>query len=173
MSQLLSNPEYLHTLLNPLPVYGLALSALGLLVALIGRSGPARTTALVLIFVSAISAWPVYYYGERSYDRVLALADPDGEKWMAEHKRRGERLIYVFFAVAALSAMGIAAEVRFRRAAVPLAIFTLLLATIAVAAGSYISYAGGRIRHREFRFERPPAQERDQSFLRDRRVYSV
>ena len=35
MLEHLSNPEYLHVLLNPLPVYGLAVGVLGLVIALV------------------------------------------------------------------------------------------------------------------------------------------
>ncbi|MBV9618824.1 MAG: hypothetical protein JO201_06390, partial [Verrucomicrobia bacterium] len=66
------NPEYLHVLLNPLPVYGLALGLLGLIIALFSRTRAARVTALVIVFISAISIWPVVYYGDSAYDRVLS-----------------------------------------------------------------------------------------------------
>jgi hypothetical protein len=152
----LSNPEYLHVLLNPLPVYGLAAGVLGLLLALVSRTRAARVIALVLIFVSAISAWPVYHYGEEAYDRVKSMADSEGDKWLGEHMRRGEQLIYVFYVVAALSAGAVAAEFKLRCAAVPLAISTLILGSANLGVGSYIAYAGGHVRHREFRFEPAP-----------------
>ena len=82
-SEHLSSPEYLHVLLNPLPVYGLAVGVFGMLLALISRTRAARVIALALIFVGAISAWPVYHYGEAAYDRVTAMADTDGDKWLA------------------------------------------------------------------------------------------
>lgn len=103
----LNNPEYLHVLLNPLPVYGLAVAVLGLLVSLISRARGARLTALALVFITAVSAWPVYHYGEAAYDRVETMADAEGDKWLDEHMRRGEQLIYVFYVVAALSAVSI------------------------------------------------------------------
>jgi hypothetical protein len=157
----LSNPEYLHVLLNPLPVYGLAMGVLALVVALISRSRAARVSALAIVFVSAISAWPVYEFGEKGYDRVLAMADSDGGKWLDEHMRRAEQLIYVFYAVAGLAAMAMLAEAKFRRAAVPLAALTLVLAAANLGVGGYIAYAGGRVRHREFRFEPPPTAPPD------------
>lgn len=156
MLEPLSNPEYLHTLLNPLPVYGLAVGVLGLCVAIISRSRAARVTALVIVFVSALSAWPVYHYGEAGYDRVISMADDAGGKWLDEHQRRAEKLIYVFYAVAGLAVAAIAAEAKFRRAAVPLALVTLLAAAGDLGAGGYIAYAGGRVRHKEFRYEPPP-----------------
>jgi hypothetical protein len=147
-SEHLSSPEYLHVLLNPLPVYGLAVGVLGLLLALISRTRAARVIALALIFVGAISAWSVYHYGEAAYARVTTMADSDGDKWLDEHMRRGEQLIYVFYAVAALSAVAIVAEFKLRRAAVPLGIPTVILAGADLGIGGYIAYAGGHIRYK-------------------------
>ena len=160
MIEHLSKPEYVHVLLNPLPIYGLAVGVLSLCIALSMRSKAARVTALVVVMVSAASAWPVYYYGEAGYDRVKATVDEAGDKWLDEHMRRGEQLIYIFYAVAALSAVAIAAEFISLRSAVPLAIATLILATANLGVGAYIAYAGGHIRHREFRFEPAPESQR-------------
>ncbi|MEP6810003.1 MAG: hypothetical protein ABI992_07150 [Chthoniobacterales bacterium] len=156
MLEYLSNPEYVHVLLNPLPVYGLAVGVLGLVVALFTKARAARVTALVIIFVSALSAWPVYEYGQKSYDRVLAMADSDGGKWLKEHMDRAEKLIYAFYVLAALAAAGLAAERFAPRAAVPLTLATLLLACGTLGAGGYIAQAGGRVRHREFRYAPAP-----------------
>jgi len=78
---------------------------LGLIIALLSRTRAARVTALALMMVSATSAWPVYQYGEAGYDRVKSTVAEAGHKWLDEHVRRGEQLIYVFHAVAALSAV--------------------------------------------------------------------
>ena len=156
MIRYLSKPEYVHVLLNPLPVYGLAVGVLGLIIALLLKTKAARLTALALVLVSAASAWPVYYYGEAGYDRVKTMVDEAGDKWLEEHMRRGEQLIYIFYAAAAVSAVGITAEFFFPKAAVPMAIATLILALASLGGGSYTAYAGGRIRHKEFRFEQPP-----------------
>jgi hypothetical protein len=86
------------------------------------------------------------------------MVDEVGDKWLDEHMRRGEQLIYVFYVVAALSAVGIAGEFAAPKAAVPLAIATLILAAANLGVGGYIAYAGGRVRHKEFRFEPPPYQ---------------
>jgi hypothetical protein len=71
--------------------------------------------------------------------------------------RRGEQLIYVFYGVALLSAVGITADFVAPKAAVPVAIATLILALISLAVGGYAAYPGGHVRHKEFRFESPPA----------------
>jgi glucan phosphoethanolaminetransferase (alkaline phosphatase superfamily) len=156
MIEQLSKPEYVHVLLNPLPVYGLAVGVLGLIIALFLRARPARITALALVILSAASAWPVYQYGEAGYDRVKSMVDEAGDKWLDEHIRRGEQLIYIFYVVAALSAVAITVELTAPKAAVAIAIPTLILALISVGVGGYIAYAGGHVRHKEFRFETPP-----------------
>ena len=69
----LQQPEYIHALINPLPVYGLAMGLIGLLVAICQRSRRATIAALVIVLVSAAAAWPVYEFGEQAYDRVLSM----------------------------------------------------------------------------------------------------
>jgi hypothetical protein len=152
----LEQPEYIHTLLNPLPIYGLATGMLALMIALTLRSSEARMVALAIILIAAMSAWPVLYYGQQGYDRVKGMSDSEGEKWLDEHMRRGEQLIYVFYALGALALVSIGAERKWPKAAVPLAITTLVLAAAALCVGAYIAYAGGHIRHKEFRFEPAP-----------------
>ena len=51
-SQELSQPEYIHVLINPLPVYGLTMGIIALVFALVLRSRPAQMVTLALIFVS-------------------------------------------------------------------------------------------------------------------------
>ncbi len=157
--QHLGDPEYLHVLLNPLPVYGLAMGVLALAIALITRSRAARLAALAVVFVAALSAWPVYEKGQAGYDRVLSMSDDQGGKWLEEHMRRAEKLIYVFYGVAALAALAALSEWKLRRAAVPLGIATLVLASANLGVGGYIGYAGGHVRHKEFRFEPAPDAE--------------
>jgi hypothetical protein len=70
--------------------------------------------------------------------------------------RRGEQLIYAFYALGALALASISAEWKRARAALALTIITLTLAAVTLAIASYIAYAGGHIRHREFRFEPAP-----------------
>ena len=107
-----------------------------LIIALLLRTSAARVTALALVMVSAASAWPVYYYGEAEYDRVKTMVDEAGGKWLEEHMRRGEQLIYVFYLVAALSAVGIIAEFAVPKTAVPIAIATLILAIANLGVGA-------------------------------------
>jgi hypothetical protein len=131
----LRQPEYVHVLLNPLPVYGLLISWIALIAALISKSYRAQIVALIL---------------------VLAMTDDDGHAWLDEHQDRAQKLIYVFYVVAALSAAAIIVPLRWPKSSVPLAVAVALLGTAALASACYIAYAGGKIRHREFRNEPAP-----------------
>jgi len=152
----LRQPEYVHVLLNPLPVYGLLISWIALIAALISKSRRALIVTLILAFITSISAWPVYEFGEEGYDRVLAMTDDDGHAWLDEHQARGQKLIYVFYALAVLSAAAIVVPLRWPKSSVPLALVVVLLGAAALGSGCYIAYAGGKIRHREFRNEPAP-----------------
>jgi len=152
----LRQPEYVHVLLNPLPVYGLLISWIALIAALISKSRRAHIVALILVFITSISAWPVYEFGKEGYDRVLAMTDDDGHAWLDEHQVRGQKLIYLFYALAILSAAAIVVPLRWPKSSVPLALVVVLLGAVALGSGCYVAYAGGKIRHREFRNEPPP-----------------
>jgi hypothetical protein len=152
----LRQPEYIHVLLNPLPVYGLLVGWVGLVIGLALRSRRAQIATLTLVLLSSISAWPVYEFGEQGYDRVLSMTDEDGEAWLDEHMHRAEDLIWVFYVLAALSTFAIAAPIKWPKSSVPLAVGVILLGAVTLGSGAYIAYAGGRVRHREFRNEPPP-----------------
>jgi hypothetical protein len=152
----LRQPEYVHVLLNPLPVYGLLLGWVGLIIGFFLRSRRAQIATLALVLISAGSAWPVYEFGQQGYDRVLSMADEDGSAWLDEHRERGESLIWIFYALAVLSTVAIAAPIKWPKSSAPLVIAVILLGAATLGTGGYIAYAGGKVRHREFRNEPPP-----------------
>ena len=155
----LQQPEYIHVLLNPLPVYGLLVGLIGLVIALILTSRRAQITTLTLVLISSASAWPVYEFGQQGYDRVLSMADEAGQAWLDEHRERGEDLIWIFYVLVALSTIAIAAPIKWPKSSVPLAVSVILLGAVTLGSGAYIAYAGGRVRHREFRNESPPPKK--------------
>jgi hypothetical protein len=155
----LRQPEYVHVLLNPLPVYGLLTAWIGLIIAFLLKSRRTQLATLVLVLVSSVSAWPAYKFGQQAYDRVLSMTDEDGERWLDEHRDRGEDLIWIFYALAVLSAIAIAAPIKWPKLSAPLVIVVILLGAVTLGAGSYIAYAGGKIRHREFRNEPAPPKK--------------
>jgi hypothetical protein len=125
------------------------------------RNRAAHITAFAIIFVGAASAWPVVYYGDEAYDRVLSMADSDGSAWLKAHEHRADKLVWFFYALAIVSAAAIVVPIKFPRVATALTILTVVLAVGALGAGGYIAYAGGKIRHREFRNEPPPPNPPD------------
>src|SRR6266478_6949726 len=152
----LRQPEYIHVLINPLPTYGLAMGWVGLIIAFFLRSRRAQIATLIIVLICAASAWPVYEYGEQAENPVISMADKDGQAWLAEHKDRAEDLIWIFYALAVLSAIAIAAPIKWPKSSAPLVIAVIFLGVATLGTGGYIAYAGGKIRHREFRNEPPP-----------------
>ena len=155
-SRALQQPEYVHTLINPLPVYGLGIGLVALIMAMFLRNRSAHVTALSVIFLAAASAWPVKYYGEEAYDRVLSMSDETGSAWLAAHEDRADKFIWSFYLLAVVAAAAIVVPRKFPKTAMPLIISTLLLSVASLVAGGYIASAGGKIRHREFRTGPPP-----------------
>jgi hypothetical protein len=151
-------PEYyIHVLLNPLPIYGLAVALIALLAAVISRSRAANICALTIVMITAASAWPAYEFGEAGYDIMYSRSDETGDAWLAEHKRRAERFIYCFYGLAVLAAAGILARLRWPKLSVLLTVFILGLGCVVFFIGGYIAYPAGKIRHSEFRTGPPPA----------------
>jgi len=111
----LRQPEYIHVLINPLPIYGLAMGWIGLIIAFVLKSRRAQIATLSLVLISSVSAWPAFEFGEQGYDRVLAMTDEDGHAWLDEHMHRAEQFIYVFYALAVLSAAAIAVPIKWPR----------------------------------------------------------
>jgi hypothetical protein len=157
--QHLKQPEYVHVLLNPLPVYGMGMGVIALLAALFTRSRGAKIIGLGLVFLAGVSAWPVIHYGQAGYDRVYAMSNGDAKQWLDLHMERAERWEYVFYVTALLAAVSTAALWKFPKATSPLLAATLMAAIACIVVGAWIGHAGGQVRHSEFRNGPPPAPE--------------
>jgi hypothetical protein len=157
----LRQPEYIHVLINPLPVYGLAIGLVGLILAFFLRSRRAQIATLILVLICSASAWPVYEFGEQAKDRVLSMENEVGGAWLEEHEERAEDLIWLFYGLAVLSAVALFAPRIWPGLSTPLVLAVILLTIATLGAGGYIAYAGGKIRHREFRNVPPPPRKVD------------
>ena len=155
----LKSPEYLHVLLNPLPVYATAMGVLALVIALLMRSRQAQAVALIVVFVGCASAWPVVHYGLRGYDRIYSMSYEDAQKWLDVHRDRAEDFQYLFYITAVLAVIALIANWKFPKKAVLLSTITLVSAVMCVAVGGWIGHAGGQVRHSEFRQGPPPQIE--------------
>ena len=155
----LRQPEYIHVLINPLPVYGLAMGLLGLTIAFFLRSRSAQIATLIIVLICSASAWPVYEFGQQAKDRVLSMENEAGDAWLEEHQDRAEDLIWLFYALAVMSAAALIVPRKWPKSGGPLVIAVILLGLGTLGAGGYIAYAGGKIRHREFRNVPPPTRK--------------
>jgi dolichol kinase len=154
--QHLQQPEYVHVLLNPLPVYATAMGVLALTIGLLMRSKQAQTVALIVVIVGCASAYPVLRYGQRGYDRVYAMSNSEAQQWLDLHMQRAERFVYVFYATGIVALATLVAMSKFPQAAISLAMVTLIMAALSIGAGGWIGHAGGQVRHSEFREGPPP-----------------
>src|SRR4029077_11172360 len=162
-SDLLQKPEYIHVVLNHLPIYGTILGALALAISLVLRSRAAQVTALTITLVAAASAYPVFISGQRAYKAIRGMSDDTSAEWLDEHMDRAEKTIGAFYFLAALALAGLLIPLKWPRTALPLSAVTLALVIICSGIAIYIAQAGGQIRHPEFRpSESPtPASESD------------
>jgi len=156
-ASLLNRPEYIHALINHFPLVGMFVAMVALLLSLLARSRLATILGLALLSVLALSAWPVSYFGEEGYDRVLSLSDDPGQAYLRYHRQLAERWVFLYYIAAGVAALGVALAWKWPRTLLPFAILSLLLAAGSLTAGIYIAHVGGDIRHREFRSGPPPA----------------
>lgn len=153
----LREPEYVHVLLNPLPVYGLAAGLFALLAAALARNRGAQALALLLIFVGALTVWPAAHFGESGYDRVSSMSNAAAQKWLNWHMHLADKLVWVDTAAAVVAFLALLVlwrAPRFQRTAL---ILTALVALGGLGLGALVGYAGGKVRHSEFRSQPPPA----------------
>ena len=147
----LKQPEYLHVLLNPLPVYATAMGVIGLVLALVLRSRQAQAIACVIVFIGTASVWPVAYYGDKGADRVQSMSNKAAVRALHEHVARADSAEWVFYLTAAVAFVGIIAAWKFPKILPAVTILTILLAIACTTTAAWISQAGGQIRHSEFR----------------------
>ena len=152
---MLDQPEYVHAITNHLPLIGLLAAMLALIAALVTKDRIATLIGLALVCLFALSAWPVYHYGEEGYDRVLSMSDAAGGKFLEHHKALAERWIFLYFVTAGVAGLGFMLAWKWPRTLVFSSVLALVLAAASLAAGLVIAKAGGAVRHREFRFEPP------------------
>ena len=153
----LRQPEYVHVLLHPLPIYGLAAGVFSLVVALITRSRSGQAIALLLILLTAASAWPVAHYGHAADDRVYSLSNDAAQKWLNWHEYLAERIVWVHYATSALAAATLIGLWKFPRLHRLALVLMTVAAVIALGLGGFLAFVGGKIRHGEFRHGPPPA----------------
>lgn len=153
---LIQKPEYIHVVLNHLPIYGSILGALAMAISLVLRSRAAQITALIITFLAGASAYPVLVTGQRAYKAIRSVADDTGAEALDEHMDRAEKTIGVFYFLAALAIAGLIVPIKWPKTSFPLSAVTLAVALICSGLAVYIAQVGGRVRHPEFRPSESP-----------------
>ena len=104
------DPEYLHLLLEPVPLYGLAAGLLVLLVAHFSGEAKSRWLALVLLTASCASVWPYQELRRQATPRILATRDPALGPFIRDQTERRESCNWAYYLVAGLGAVTMAAR---------------------------------------------------------------
>lgn len=152
-----NKPEYIHVLINPLPIYGMALGAALLLAGLRLESDGMREAGLALVVLAGAITFPTVLFGQRAYDRLYEQIALEGQQWLDEHMSRAENLQWLFYATAILAAWALIRSRKKKPAAWRQAQVSLAAAGLCAALAGWISHAGGQVRHEEFRLG-PPAR---------------
>jgi len=153
---LLKKPEYIHVVLNHLPIYGTILGALALAISLILRSRAAQITALILTLIAGASAYPVFVTGQKAYKTIRNQSDDAGAERLDEHMDRAEKTIGAFYFLAFLALAGLLVPIKWPKAGLPLAAVTLVVAVLCAGIAIYIAQPGGQVRHPEFQTSQKP-----------------
>lgn len=75
--QSICDPEYLHLLLESLPLYGLGLGLVFVIISLVFGEIKSRMLALAVICVSCASVWPYIDLRDKATPRILATRSPE------------------------------------------------------------------------------------------------
>ncbi len=160
----LQQPEYVHVLLNHVPLTGLFSALLGLIGGLIFRKRALLFLGLTLVSLFSLSAWPVSEYGEQGYDRVLAMSDDAGRACLERHRDLAGRWVFLFYVAAGAGVVALVAGWKWPKSLWPASLGVAVLAASSLVAGTVIAEWGGRVRHREFRPEPAPAAALTRTF---------
>ena len=147
----MSQPEYVHVLLNPMPLYGMAAGAFLLVWSRWRHPEEFPEGTLTWIILVSIVTGLAVYFGEQGYENVGAIADAHGNRWLAHHKARAETLMYIFYLAGACALGSLWARRRRPLWSRRLVSVTLVLTFLSIGAAGWISHAGGQIMHAEFR----------------------
>jgi len=137
--------------LNHLPLTGLGVALLALLAGMVVRRRAVMLVGLGLVAMTAGSAWPVYEYGEKSYDRVYAMADDEGRVALDSHAKQAKKWIKLFYLTVVIAGAGIGVSWKWPKSLLPISLIVALLSVFCLMGGYKVAEEGGKIRHREFR----------------------
>lgn len=101
--QSIRDPEYLHLLLEPLPLYGLGLGLAFLVVAFMFGEVKSRMLALSIICASCVSVWPYNALRDKATPRILATRSPEFAPLIQQQTQRRRDWSWPYYGMALLS----------------------------------------------------------------------
>lgn len=101
--QSIRDPEYLHLLIEPLPLYGLGLGLMFFIVAFVFGERRTRLVSLCLICVSCASVWPYTDLREKATPRILATRPPEYASVIREQTQRRLDYTWPYYLMTVLS----------------------------------------------------------------------
>lgn len=94
------DPEYLHLLLESLPLYGLGIGLLFLIVAQLMGEAKSRLFAILVITLSSASVWPYQDLREKATPRIIATRDPSLGPLIREQTERRSSHDWAYYLLA-------------------------------------------------------------------------
>jgi hypothetical protein len=101
--QSIRDPEYLHLLLEPLPLYGLGLGLVVFVVAFVFGEKRSRLLGLGLICISCASVWPYTDLREKATPRIIATRPIEYAGVIREQTERRLNWNWPYYAMTVLS----------------------------------------------------------------------
>jgi len=108
--QSIRDPEYLHLLLEPLPLYGLGIGLTFLIVSFVFGEARSRLLALGIICVSCASVWPYIDLRDKATPRIIATRAPDFAGLILEQTQRRKDWSWPYYVMTVLSGTGLLAS---------------------------------------------------------------
>ncbi len=156
----LKQPEYIHVIINVMPLVGMGLGAALLLVGLRLESEGMREAGLALVVLAGVITFPTVQFGQHAYDRLYEQIPMEAQQWLDVHMTRAERLQWFFYLTGGLAAWALVSSRKKKPAAVRQAQASLIAAGLCASLAAWISHAGGQVRHSEFRLGPPMSNAR-------------
>ena len=151
-------PEYLHIILNHLPLIGFLAAVIPLLIGAALKKVELVRTGVLLVLLFGAPAYFIIETGEEAADRLKdgeigVVLDELSHGIMHEHEERAETAIIAIYITLGLAVLCLAATFKMKKAGMPLAWITLLSLVVSLGLTTWTAQAGGKIRHPEFRTE--------------------
>jgi len=142
----LRDAEYLHLMLENLPLYGVLCGVLTLLVAHFAGEKKSRLLGLLLITACCASVWPYQDLRAKAEPRIVATRDPALKPLIDQQTERRASFNWAFYAMAAVAGVTLALQVAGKGK--PLILLTLAGAVAIICLSAWLHKKECEVYHR-------------------------